>query len=66
MAITILLQKNRASSVPQFNFDKPFLDEKSDFEIANFQFLRKRAVFWILTIYIKEKTPVKGNIENIL
>ena len=23
--------------MPRFNFDKPFLDEKSDFEILNFQ-----------------------------
>ena len=31
MAITVLLQKNRASDVPWFNFGRPFLDEKSDF-----------------------------------
>ena len=41
MAITVLLQKTRASYVPWFNFGGPFLDEKSDFQIANFRF------FWI-------------------
>ena len=40
MAITVLLQKNRASYVPWFNFGGPFFDEKSDFQIANFRFFR--------------------------
>ena len=40
MAITVLLQKTRASYVPWFNFGGPFFDEKSDFQIANFRFFR--------------------------
>ena len=37
MAITVILQKNTASYLPRFNFGGPFLDERSDFQIANFQ-----------------------------
>ena len=40
MAITVLLQKTRAFYGPQFNFGRPFVDEESDFYMANFQFLR--------------------------
>ena len=40
MAITVLLQKTTASYLPRFNFGGPFLDEKSDFQIANFQHFR--------------------------
>ena len=40
MAITVLLQKTIASYLPRFNFGGPFLDEKSDFQIANFQHFR--------------------------
>ena len=40
MAIMVLLQKNTASYLPRFNFGGPFLDEKSDFQIANFQHFR--------------------------
>ena len=40
MAITVLLQKTTASYLPRFNLGGPFLDEKSDFQIANFQNFR--------------------------
>ena len=40
MAITVLLQKNTASYLPRINFGVRFLDEKSDFQIANFQHFR--------------------------
>ena len=40
MAYTVLLQKTTASYVPRFNFGGPFLDDKSDFQIANFQHFR--------------------------
>ena len=40
MAIMVLLQKTTAFYLPWFNFGGPFLDEKSDFQIANFQPLR--------------------------
>ena len=40
MAIMVLLQKTTASYLPRFNFGGPFLDEKSDFQIANFQHFR--------------------------
>ena len=32
--------KKPASYLPRFNFDGPFLDEKSNFQIANFQHFR--------------------------
>ena len=40
MAITVLLQKTTASHLPRVNFSGPFLDEKSDFQIVNFQYFR--------------------------
>ena len=40
MAITVLLQKTTASYLPRFIFGKTFLDEKSDFQIVNFQRFR--------------------------
>ena len=40
MAIRVLLQKNRASYVSWFNFGGPFIDEKSDFQIAKFCFFQ--------------------------
>ena len=39
-AITVLLQKTTVSYLPLFNFGGPFLDEKSDFQKANFQHFR--------------------------
>ena len=43
MAIRVLLQKTTASYLPRFNFGGPSLDEKSDFQIANFQHFRNFA-----------------------
>ena len=45
MSITVLLQKTRASYVPWFNFGGIFFVEKSNFQIANFQFLPKMQIF---------------------
>ena len=42
MSILGIMQKTRASEVSRFNFGGPFLDDKSDFLITNFQFC------WIL------------------
>ena len=40
MAIMVLLQKKTASYLPRFDFGGHFLDEKSDFQIVNFQHFR--------------------------
>ena len=64
--------------MPRFNFGRPFVVEKSDFQIANFPFLRifakiddfsiishgynfygRGLCFWIMTLYIHDKAPVK-------